>query len=299
MFTILGATGNVGSKIVDILVKKGNKVRMVAPNADQLRPFVSKNAQAFAGDALNTEFLTRAFEGSDAVFTMIPTNLHTSNYVGYATKMGDSIASALKAAKVKYVVNLSSVGADLAEGTGPIVGLHYLEECLNQVEGLNVVHLRTGPFMEHLLANIDTIKSTGVCSSAYRGDLKFPLTATRDVAAFAADRLVNCDFSGSSVRYLLGQRDISMTECTGSIGRKINKPNLIYTMFSHDESEKWLRSIGMSSDLSRLYTELYKACNNGRIYGAVTRAPENTTPTSFEQFCDEVFVPAYREVKAA
>lgn len=299
MYTILGATGNVGSKIVDILVKKGSKVRMVASNANLLRPFVSKNAEAFAGDALNTEFLTKAFEGSDAVFTMIPTNLHAPNYGDYATRMGDSIANALKAAKVKYVVNLSSVGADLAEGNGPIAGLHYLEECLNRIEGLNVVHLRTGPFMEHLLANIDTIKSRGVCSSAYRGDLKFPLIATWDVAAFAADRLVNCDFSGSSVRYLLGQRDVSMTECTGIIGGKINKPNLIYVMSTYDEAEKWLRSIGMSSDLSRLYTEMCRACNNGRIYGSVTRTPENTTTTSFEHFCDEVFVPAYREAKAA
>jgi uncharacterized protein YbjT (DUF2867 family) len=299
MYTILGATGNVGRKIVDILVKQNKQVRMVAPNADQLRPFVSKNAQAFAGDALNTEFLTKAFEGSDAVFTMIPTNIKASNYLDYANRMGESIAAALKIAKVKYVVNLSSIGADHAEGTGQVLGLHNLEECLNRVEGLNVLHLRTGPFMEHFLWNIDTIKTKGVCSSAYRGDLKFPMIATWDVAAAAAERLVNCDFSGSSFQYLLGQRDISMTECTEIIGRKINKPNLIYTMVSYDEAEKWFASHGMSSNVSRLYTELCKACNEGRIYGFVTRTQRNTTPTSFEQFCDEVFVPSYREVKAA
>jgi uncharacterized protein YbjT (DUF2867 family) len=299
MYTIIGATGTVGKKIVDILVKKGEKVRMVAPSADQLRPFVGKNAAAFAGDALNSEFLTKACQGSDAVFTMIPTNLKADNYLDYANKFSESIATALKAAKVKYVVNLSSCGADLSEGTGPIAGLHNLEERLNRIDGLNVLHLRTGPFMEHLITNIDMIRSRNTCGSSYRGDVKFPFIATKDIAAVAADRLVKYDFSGSSVQYLLGQRDISMVECTEIIGRKINKPNLAYVLFSHDEADKWLASAGMSPNLRWLYSEMSKACNDGRIYGTVKRTAENTTPTSFEQFCDEVFVPAYREVKAA
>jgi uncharacterized protein YbjT (DUF2867 family) len=299
MYTILGATGNVGRKIVDILVGKGHQVRMVAPDAAQLRPYVSKNAQAFAGDALNTDFLTKAFEGSDAVFTMIPTNIKAANYLEYVNKMGESIANALKASKVSYVVNLSSVGADLADGTGPVAGLHNLEECLNRVEGLNVLHLRTGAFMEHLLMNIDTIKTKGICSSAYRGDLKFPLIATRDVAAVAAELLVNCNFSGSSIRYLLGERDLSMNDCTAIIAGKINKPTLIYTMVSYGEAEKWFASHGLSPDMSSLYTEWCRSCNEGRIYGKAPRTAENTTPTSFEQFCDEVFVPAYRQQKAA
>lgn len=272
---------------------------MVAPNADQLRPFVNKNAQAYAGDALNTEFLTKACQGAEAVFTMIPTNLNAPNYLEYANKMGESIASAVKAAKVKYVVNLSSIGAENTDGTGPIAGLHDLEDRLNRIEGCNVLHLRTGPFMEHLLMNIDMIRSKGSCSSAYRGDVKFPMIASWDIASAAADRLVKCDFSGSSVQYLLGQRDINLNECCEIIGRKINKPGLVYTMFSYDEAEKWFTLHGMSSSLSRLYTEMCKAWNDGRIYGAVTRTPQNTTPTSFESFCDEVFVPAYREAKAA
>jgi uncharacterized protein YbjT (DUF2867 family) len=295
----MGATGNVGKKLIDILAGKGEQVRMIAPDADQLRPFVSKNAQAFAGDALNSEFLTKAFQNCDAVFTMIPTNPKASNYLDYASKMSESIAGAVKAAKVKYVVNLSSIGADLAKGTGPIAGLHTLEVSLNGIQGLNVVHLRTGPFMEHLLTNIDLIRSKGVCSSAFRGDIKFPMIATMDVASVAADLLVNCDFSGSSNHYLLGQRDISMIECTEVIGRKLNRPELTYVMFSYDEAGKWFSSRGMSPDVSRLYNEMCKACNEGRIYGAVSRTPENTTHTSFEQFCDEVFVPAFREKKAA
>jgi uncharacterized protein YbjT (DUF2867 family) len=101
MYTIMGATGNVGGKIADILIKKGEKVRLVAPSADQLRPFVGRQAEAFAGDALNHEFLAQSFKGADAVFTLIPTNLKTENFLAYADRIGESIVRALKVAKVK------------------------------------------------------------------------------------------------------------------------------------------------------------------------------------------------------
>jgi uncharacterized protein YbjT (DUF2867 family) len=299
MYTIMGATGNVGGKIADILIKKGEKVRLVAPSADQLRPFVGRQAEAFAGDALNHEFLAQSFKGADAVFTLIPTNLKAENFLAYADRIGESIVRALKATKVKYVVNLSSIGADLPHGTGPIVGLHNQEERLNGIEGLNVLHLRTGAFMENLLANIDMIRSRGINGSAYRGDLKFPMIATKDVAAAAVERLVKRDFTGSSLEPVLGQRDLSMIECTEIIGRKIGKSDIVYVMFPYGEAEKRLISAGMSPDMSRLYSEMCKAVNEGRVYGAVRRTPVNTTPTSFEEFCDEAFVPTYTQLKAA
>jgi hypothetical protein len=69
-------------------------------------------------------------------------------------------------------------------------------------------------------------------------------------------------------------------------------------MFSYDDAEKGLRSAGLSSDVSRLYVEMSKAMNGGRIAG-ITRTQQNTTPTSFEQFCDETLVPIYSQKKAA
>ena len=297
MYTILGATGNVGRKISDILIKKGQKVRLIARSIDGLRPFVSKQAEAFAGDAVDTEFLVKAFTGSDAVFTILPRNIKAENGLVYADKIGASIARALTLTKVKYVVNLSSVGAELTEGTGPIIGLHRQEERLNKIKGLNVLHLRAAFFMENQLMNIDLINSRGVNGTAIRGDMKFPMIATKDIAAFAAERLVKCDFTGSSIRYLLGQRDLSMIDATEIIGRKINNPTLVYVMFPYDEAEKGLLSAGLSLDMSRLYVEMTKAFNESRIIAK--RTSENTTPTSFEVFCDEVFVPALMPAKAA
>lgn len=299
MYTILGATGNVGRKIADILVRKGEKVRLVARSADKLRPFVGPNAQAFAGDATDTEFLVKAFKDSDAVFTLLPPNIKAEEFMSYAQTMGDSIVRAIQLAQVKYVVNLSSTGAELSEGTGPIVGLHYMEERLNAVRGLNVLHLRCAFFMENLLTNVDLIKSRNVNGSAIRGDLKMPMIATRDIAAVAADKLVKRNFSGSSIQELVGPRDLTMIEATSIIAKKIDKPGLVYVMFSYEDAEKGMKSAGLSPDMSRLYVEMSRAFNEGRIAAKMRPPVRSITSTSFEQFCDDILVPMFTQKKAA
>lgn len=297
MITILGATGNVGGKIADGLVQKGEKVRLIARSVEQLRQKVGKQANAMAGDMLDTEFLVRALQDSDAVFTLIPPNVKAGKYLDYAERIGSSIARALRIAGIRHVVNLSSVGADLPAGTGPLAALHCQEERLNALPGLNVLHLRAAYFMENTLMNIELIRSRGITGSALRGDLRIPMIATRDVAAFAAERLRRMDFSGSSVRYLLGKRDLSMVEATMLIGIRIGMPNLTYVSFPYQEAEKALIAAGVSPDMSRLYIEMSRAFNEGRI--SARRTQENTTQTSYEEFCDQVFVPVFLRQKAA
>jgi hypothetical protein len=153
--------------------------------------------------------------------------------------------------------------------------------------------------MENLLMNIEMIRSKGINGSAIRDDLKFPMIATRDIADVAAERLVKRDFAGSSVRYLLGQRDLNLVEATGIIGSKIGKPELKYSLFPYEEAEKGLIAAGLSSDMSRLYIEMSRAFNEGRIIGSLKRTKENTTQTSFEGFCDEIIVPLFSQKKAA
>jgi uncharacterized protein YbjT (DUF2867 family) len=298
MVTIVGATGNVGSKIADILIKKNEPVRLVARTANRLAQLAGNRAIPLAGDANNTEFLLKAFKDVDAVFTLIPPNPNASDFMQYADKIGNSIALALEIAKVKHVVNLSSIGAELSEGTGPVKALHNMEERLNKIKGLNVLHLRASYFMENLLWSIDLIRSKGINGNATRGDLKIPMIATRDIAAYAADRLVRRDFWGSSFQELRGPRGISLIEATEIIGRKIDRPGLSYLMFPYDEAEKGMVAMGLSPDMSHQYIEMNRAFNDGRIKLEASTS-QISTKTSFEEFCDEVFVPFYSQKKAA
>lgn len=299
MITILGATGNVGGKIADILMKKGEEIRLVSRSTQSLKTRVGKKAHAYAGDLRDTEFLIKVFQGSDAVFSMIPPNLKAENFLGYLNAIGESIAHALEVAKIKYVVNLSSIGADLAVGTGPIVALHNQEERLNAVKGLNVLHLRAGYFMENELMTAELIRAKGMNAAAIKGDIKIPMIATKDIAGYAAERLVKRDFSGSLFADLLGPRDISLIEATAIIGRKIRKPDLGYVTLPYEEAEKALITAGLSGDVAKKYIEMQKGINDGRIIANLERRKEISTPTTFEVFCDEVFVPLYHRKKAA
>jgi hypothetical protein len=83
-------------------------------------------------------------------------------------------------------VHLSSYGAQIAEGAGPVSGLHSSEQKLNAIEGLNVLDLRAAYFMENNLAAIGMIHQMGIFGNALLPDLKIPMAATRDVGDFAA-----------------------------------------------------------------------------------------------------------------
>ncbi len=287
MYAIMGATGNVGGKVADILLSRGEKVRVLARSEDKLKPFKDRGADVAAGDASDAGYLTKAFSGADAVFTIIPPNMTAPDYRAFQNKTGESIATAIKNAGVKYVVNVSSLGADLPEGTGPIKGLHDQEQRLNKLEGVNILHLRPTYYMENLLWTIDMIISKGIIGDTIKSDLKMPLIATRDVAKAVADHLVTKGFSGKSVKVLLGQRDLTMDEAAKIIGRKIGKPDLKYAAFSYDDAYKGFVAAGMSEDVSRLFVEMSKGLNEGLFgTGKTPRTPENTTETAFEEFAD-------------
>lgn len=289
MYVITGATGNIGSKIADILLTAGEQVRVISRKREHLQRFVNRGAEAAIGDLTDRAFLAEAFRGATAVFSMIPPGYNAGDFRAYQNEIGENLATAITAAGVKYVVNLSSQGAELAEGTGPILGLRDQEARLNRLAGVNVLHLRPTYFMENLQLNIPLINTKGIAGSAIRGDVKFAMIATRDIAAHAAERLVKRDFAGKGVQDLLGERDLSLAEATAVIGRSIGLANLQYVQFSYGEAERWLREMGVGSDASRLFIEMNRALNEGRFAVNRPRTSENTTTTSIEAFAKTTF----------
>src|SRR5512136_1260507 len=140
MYAITGATGNIGSKTADILLARGEKVRVIGRSAVRLQPFVERGAEAAIGDLKDGDFVARAFSGATAVFAMIPPDYTALDLRAYQEEIRESLADAIKSSGVKFVVNLSSQGANLPEGTGPILGLRDQESRFNLLEGVNVLH---------------------------------------------------------------------------------------------------------------------------------------------------------------
>jgi uncharacterized protein YbjT (DUF2867 family) len=286
MYVITGSTGNIGSKIADSLLAKGEKVRVIGRSKEKLQRFVDKGAEAAVGDLKDGAFVSKAFNGATAVFTMIPPELAARDFRAYQNEIGENLVTAIATSGVQYVVNLSSQGADLSEGTGPILGLRDQEARLNDLSGVNVLNLRPTYFMENLLMNIPLISQKGIAGSAVRGDQRFAMIATRDIASYAAERLAKRDFAGKTVQDLLGQRDLSLNEATSIIGRAIGMPELKYVQFSYEDAANWLVEMGVGKDASRLFIEMSKALNDGLFAVNRPRTQDNTTPTSFEKFAE-------------
>jgi uncharacterized protein YbjT (DUF2867 family) len=289
-YVILGATGNTGSIIADFLLSKGRKVRVVGRDAKRLERFVCKGAEPSTAELNDAAALTKALSGARAAYLLLPPIISREDQ----ERESDAIAKAVKDSELSYAVNLSSFGAQVPKGTGPVTGLHSSEQKLNAIRSLNVLHLRAAYFMENNLAAIGMIQAIGRFAHVLLPDLKIPMIATRDVGDYAAQRLLDLDFTGKQTRELLGERDLSMTEVTAAISRSIGKPDLRYVQFSNDQMQQALTQMGFSPAKAAVYIEMFTAINDGVLAAQEPRSPENTTPTSFEKFVQDVFAPAYR-----
>ena len=288
-YVILGATGNTGSIVAGTLLSKRKKVRVVGRDAGRLQRFVGKGAEAFTGDVNDAVALTKAFRGAHAAYLLLPPITSREDQ----ERESDAIAKAANESGLSHAVYLSSYGAHVPEGTGPVVGLHSSEQKLNAISGLNVLHLRAAYFMENNLAALSMIHGMGIFGHALLPDLKLPMIATPDVGDYAAQRLLDLDFSGKQTRELLGERDLSMTEATAVIARGIGNPDLRYQQFSYDQMQQRLTQMGFSPKKAAVYIEMFKAINAGVLAAQEPRTLENSTSTSFETFVQDVFAPAY------
>ena len=299
MYVITGATGNTGSVVAEKLLARGEKVRVIGRDAKRLERFTQKGAEPFVADATDAGALTKAFSGAKAAYAMIPPNIGAPDVRAYQEQVNDALASAIEKNSLKYAVVLSSFGADKPEKTGPVVGLHSLEEKLNGIPGLNALYLRAGYFMENILPQVGVIKSFGEMAGPVKGDLPLPMIATRDIGAVAADALLKLDFEGKRPRELQGASDVTYKEVVRIVGAAIGKPDLAYKQMPAEQLKPALLQMGMSSSMADLLLEMADALNSGYMRMLEPRSPQNTTPTSLETFVSEVFVPTYRDTKAA
>lgn len=299
MYVITGATGHTGHIAATRLLERGKKVRVLGRSTDRLNKLASLGAEPYVADLADKQALTTAFSGAEAVYVMIPPDPASTDPRGYQDRVTEAVASALEQNRVEHAVVLSSIGADKKDKTGPIVGLRVLEERLKGITGLNTLAIRAGYFMENTLPQAMVIQQMGATAGPLNPDLKLPMIATRDIGAFAADALLNRDFTGFQTRELLGERDIDMNEVTTILGRAIGKPDLQYHQLTYEQFQGALTQMGMSRQVAALLAEMSQALNSGHVRALEPRSMRNTTPTAYEQFAADTFAPAYQGQRAA
>jgi uncharacterized protein YbjT (DUF2867 family) len=283
MIAVIGAAGNVGSKVADLLLHRGEQVRALQ-HRRKLDPLSERGAEVVTGDVRNVEDLRALFQDADAAFVLLPDNVDDPRFVANRSRMSRAITEALRGARVGHVVALSVVGADREGAPGPPGGLHEFERHLAALEGVNLLVLRPAAYMDYLLASLPLIQSQRINGGAIDGDLKYPMIATQDVAQEAAEQLARRDFTGRQSKLLLGPEDVSMREATTLIGSLLGLPELPYVEFPPADMKGGLVAAGMSDEAATLLVEMQLGINNGWFFGDVKRTAETTTPTRLEEF---------------
>lgn len=279
MIVVTGASGRTGRVVAKELLVTGNKVRVIGRDAARLAPLVDLGAEAAVGSVEDVARLSAQFEGAEAVYLVLPEDVWQMDLRANQEHISDCYAAAIANAHVPFVVNLSSIGGQHSQGTGPIVGLHNQEQKLNRIKGVNLLHLRAAYFMENLFASMQPLLATGTLPGGMQADTAIPWIATKDIGAYAAMRLAARDFAGSSIQELHGERDISMNEAASIVGKAIGNPSVSYVQLPNSELAANLLGMGIPRKSVDLLMEMWEGANAGLISPQEKRSAQNSTPT--------------------
>lgn len=284
--TISGALGNIGKPLTQILVGAGHQVTVISSDPSRTAAIEALGATAAIGSVSDADFLTTAFHGADAVFAMTPPNLGGKGVIANTTNAGAAFATAIKATGVNRVVMLSSIGADLPGGTGPIAGLHNIEKLYQNLTGTKVTYLRAGFFYTNFYNDVPMIKGAGIIGANYPEAATLPFVHPADIAAAAAEELQDLE-SGKTLRYIVS--DVrTPREAAAVLGAAIGKPDLSWVEFTDEQSLQGMIQAGLPEEFAGLYTEMGTGIRNGRIAADFldTKAPV-TGKVKLEDFAKE------------
>lgn len=292
-YVITGGAGNISKPLTELLLAAGHEVTVVGRNAENLKPSTDKGAHAAIGTVEDVAFLTSTFKGADAVYTMVPPNFGATDWKSYIGQIGKNYAQAIQEAGVQYVVNLSSIGAHMPDGCGPVSGLFREEQELNKLENVHIRHLRPGFFYNNFYSNIPMIKGMGILGGNFgNAETKMVFSDPADIAAAAVQELQNLTFTGHSIVYIAS--DVRTAgEVAKTLGQAIGNPQLPWVEFSDEQSLGGMQQAGLPEEIAKNYVEMGSALRSGKMFEDFEKNQPNKLGTvKLEDFA-QYFAGAY------
>jgi uncharacterized protein YbjT (DUF2867 family) len=281
-----GSLGNVANLVVKKLISAGHNVTVITSKSDRTAAIEALGATAAVGSIGNADFLTETFKGSDAVFTMVPPSMGTTNMIENLANAGKAYVKAIQTADVKRVVMLSSVGADATEGNGPIQGVHRIEEAYKVLTQVNITVLRSGFFYTNFFRDIPLIQSKNVFGNNYKGEDRLLLTHPEDLSTAIAQEL-QIKGNGYEIKYVIS--DISSGDKAATIlGQAIGKPELVWSQVPDDVLRQGMTAAGLPSELIGLVVEMGQGVRTGIITQDFFESGQKVSGRiKLEQFAEE------------
>lgn len=293
-YVITGSLGHISKPIVQKLVAAGHRVTVVTSTADRANDIEALGAVAAVGSVQDAAFIKKTFAGAHAAYLMIPPNWTlTGGWLEYQQQVTQIYLDAIRAAQVKHVVLLSSVGAHLRQGAGPVDGLGYAEERLAEVPGLHVKIVRPSYFYYNLFSMIPLIKNMNIMGANFGGtEEKLVLTDPSDIAEVVSHHLLMLDFTGYSIEYI-GSDERHPQEIANVLSESIGKPGIPWVPFTDEQSLAGMRQAGLPETIAQGYTQLGAALRNGTMQESYWKNRPVLGKVKLEDFAKQ-FAAAYQ-----
>ncbi|MFP5042069.1 NAD(P)H-binding protein [Parasediminibacterium sp. JCM 36343] len=263
-YVITGSLGNISKPIVAALVAAGHSVKVITSSADRVAAIEDLGATALVGSVEEASFVNSSFAGADAVYLMVPPKWAVANWLAYQQQISDNYVAAIAANNIKYVVQLSSIGAHLRKGAGPIDGLGYLEEKLAPLTDVNLLMLRPSYFMNNLYGMIGLVKQANIFGANFGGKEPLVLVDPSDIAAVASEALLHFAFKGHSIQYIASD-ERTTDEIAAILGEAIGKPGTPWVVFTDEQSLQGMLGAGLDEEIANGYTQMGKSIREGLI----------------------------------
>jgi uncharacterized protein YbjT (DUF2867 family) len=248
---ITGATGEIGSRVVRLLLQQGARPRIFVRDAVKARARYQDRVDIFVGDLADSRSLQAALVGTDALFLV--------NSGPEIPIRDEAAAKSAKSAGVKYLAKLSSMDAQQTVGTG---AWHARGEAAIRATGIAYTFLQPTGFMSNALHWGASIKAQGMVRSP-TGEGRIPFIHPDDIAAVASKVLMTSEYNGQSLP-ITGPEALSYREMTTKIGAAIGKPLEFQPVAEQQESQRMLAS-GDSTEIVAAHLSIYRAIREGRL----------------------------------
>ena len=286
-YIITGSLGNISLPVTNNLVKAGHDVTVISSSADKKSDIEALGAKAAIGSATDRAFVKETFKDAEVAYLMIPSSFALTDYAKFQHEVADAYIEALSGSSITHVVVLSSLGAQLRQGAGPINALGYLEEKLLALPGLHLSFLRPSYFFSNLFSQAGLIQHAGIMGSNFGDtDEKLVLVHTDHIAEVATEHLLNL-FTGRSITNIAND-ERHPSEIATLLGKAAGKENTPWITFTDEQATEGALGAGLNQSFASLYTEMGQALRSGKMQEEYWKnRPETFGSYKLEDFAKE------------
>jgi len=261
-YVVAGVTGHTGSVVAQTLLDSGRKLRVLVRDPHKAERWKKRGAHVGQADLSNVHDLLNAMRGTEAAYLLLPPfPPNTIGIRGRAKKMIDAMVQAINGSGVKHVVFLSSIGAQLPDGTGPIVMLHDAEQELRTLK-VPVTVLRACYFVENWASALPDAKE-GLLNTFLPADLKWPHVSAHDIGHLAAQLVLEHPKAHRIVE-LAGPEEVGPADVARVLSKLLDT-EVEPIVEPLDQLAEAFTGMGFSPEGAGMYQTMYQALAAGRL----------------------------------